>query len=47
MSKMEHFAKIVNGFWPLIYVAKLSILDVSSVSGSESGDGLALFAHCH
>ena len=27
-SKMEHFATTVNGFYPLIIVAKLSILDV-------------------
>ena len=30
-SKMNYFAKIVNGFQPLTNIAKLSILDVFSV----------------
>ena len=29
-SKMEHFVTIVNGFQPLTYITKRSILDVAA-----------------
>ena len=38
MSKMEHFAKIGNGFYPLTIFAKRSILDIWQ--GSEYASGL-------
>ena len=34
--KMERFATKVNNFWPLTFVAKLSILDVSANPGFAS-----------
>ena len=30
-SKMEHFVIIVNGFQPLTFITKFSILDVTAV----------------
>ena len=41
-SKMERFSKVVNGFQPLIFYAKRSILDISQ--GSECSCVFIIFS---